>query len=633
MDIPHKIQINQPIPIKNIGSSNASSSATNIPFNIADLPKGTVLRGNVGYRNQQGHVVVHTAKGDIALKTNIFMKTGTEIMMRIENDMNQMMAKIIRVDGKSLEKYVESIKSHHPEESHIVNKQTTNKNSANQLIENSNIGNIGKSTPLRAVLSNSGGKPIADNILKQLPPNIANIIAKNTSLVELTVNIKNITLPNANPNANPSNIPKQANQQIVAAKLDSNSTLKTVDNSQNLAKTTDSKITDSTIVKTQTAKITPQTSTSNTSLSTNDISAKPNATATTTSTTSATAPVTESKQHNITHNQQKTNGYGLTTKNYKNTTPNTNNAQNNHLINATIIQDVKNSAPTLQSPIGTIRLFSPASLPVGTQILLNIVNAESLEQMGYNNSLTADKASKLDSLKELSAISYQTASNSVSGNHFQLMPQLGKTEIAAEMLFFLAAIKGGDVKKWLDTKTSSKLDSLSLGKLANKIDGEFSILKSANIDAPKDSNQWNSILFPALFDEKIQPIAMYYRNSKRGDNDKNMENIDHFVVDIELSNLGKMQFDGFVAKPQKLQNNQDSKYQLSFDLIIRSHNKLAGEIENNIRQIYQNAIETIGAKGNILFKNGKEAILKLPDIMQNNHDEYTAKINPNDLIV
>jgi hypothetical protein len=98
--------------IPNVGNTPAISSATSILPQLLNLPTGTMLHGLVSTpRNAQGHIVIKTDKGELALKTDIFMKRGMEVVIRLDKSTDELMAKLISIDGKSVNKYVESLQT------------------------------------------------------------------------------------------------------------------------------------------------------------------------------------------------------------------------------------------------------------------------------------------------------------------------------------------------------------------------------------------------------------------------------------------------------------------------------------------------------------------------------------------
>ncbi len=101
--------INSPA-VAAVSQNPTAGGTTNIVPTLTDLSLGMMLTGNVTQpKNAQGHVVISTEKGDLALKTDIPMKRGIEVVIRLEKTTDELMAKIISIDSKSVAKYVESI--------------------------------------------------------------------------------------------------------------------------------------------------------------------------------------------------------------------------------------------------------------------------------------------------------------------------------------------------------------------------------------------------------------------------------------------------------------------------------------------------------------------------------------------
>ncbi len=108
-----------PIQIQGVSAYGNTGGATSIPPAIAVLPTGTLLRGMITGRNPQGQLVLHTEKGDIALKTDIFFRRGIELMIRMEKVHDETTARIITVDGKPFTKYMDAVRNLPPEEDAI----------------------------------------------------------------------------------------------------------------------------------------------------------------------------------------------------------------------------------------------------------------------------------------------------------------------------------------------------------------------------------------------------------------------------------------------------------------------------------------------------------------------------------
>jgi hypothetical protein len=79
--------------------------------------------------------------------------------------------------------------------------------------------------------------------------------------------------------------------------------------------------------------------------------------------------------------------------------------------------------------------------------------------------------------------------------------------------------------------------------------------------------------------------------SGRGGKDQGQEH--RFVVDLDLSRLGRLQMDGLVQRADK-----------RFDLILRMETPFSSEMRRDITQLFIGTIEAIGIKGGVTFQGG-----------------------------
>jgi hypothetical protein len=106
------------------------------------------------------------------------------------------------------------------------------------------------------------------------------------------------------------------------------------------------------------------------------------------------------------------------------------------------------------------------------------------------------------------------------------------------------------------------------------------------------SGDWRALLVPFHAGTQIDLVRLFVKQGKqgRGDDDDGAGGT-RFVLDVKLSLLGRMQFDGLLKDNQK-----------RFELIIRSENPLPGTMRDDIRAIFRDAAETTGTKGGIAFE-------------------------------
>jgi hypothetical protein len=160
-------------------------------------------------------------------------------------------------------------------------------------------------------------------------------------------------------------------------------------------------------------------------------------------------------------------------------------------------------------------------------------------------------------------------------------------QLAANILFFLAGLRGGDIRSWLGEDAMRALED-SRPNVARQLRTEFGQL--ARVAEDSSSNDWRHMLIPLNTGDAIEPIHMFMRQRKKKDGDDG-DTETRFVIDVGLSQLGRIQLDGLIGERNK-----------RLDLIVRSHNPLPGSMQNDIRTIYISAGEITGMTGGLSFQ-------------------------------
>jgi len=702
------------VSVKGVGSGASATSTTNIPPAVQALPGGTIIKGQISGRNAAGDAVLQTPQGELALKTNIFMKRGVEVSIKLEKAMDELMAKILTIDGKSVSKYVDGLQNKQATSEVLLQStlqalgktdasgtvfttstalkallmpklqqqanlqqttaQTTSTNLSSGQATTTSAAPSTQAMPSTAPASasiasqpNAGGALSNLNYSQQaamsaLPPKIAAIIAAAPQGAELEVKAPQQAATNTTaatttrPNAQTQ--PATSQNTTVATNNSTTNTPQTI--ASNTTQTPNVAATQTTAQNPQvstTAPSNPANQTNNTlptstttidarpatmpaTQSTTTPAAAPSATTNSPSPTTATAPnvapsnaanapvsapqtstssmpssPTVTSPPNAAPTLTPTNASQTQTYQPSTSTPTTPQAASatptattpapniastadvKATIPAVVIQSSPNAAQTLQTPLGTMRLFTPTPLPLGTQMQLEVTAAA---PQALSAGMVANSIKELGAFDELQQVNMMAAAEGKPS--LAPIPQAASKELTTDILFFLAALKGGDVKKWLHDKTSRVLDKNEPALLA-RLGTEFGQLRGNQVEA-REAGQWNVLSFPIGYGEDVSPVHMYYRHSERDNNDNaTHDETDHFVVDVRLTNLGDIQFDGFVTKPDK--------NQLSFDLMVRTDAKLPDDVQKGIRDIYGNAQEITGFKGSMSFRVGANARLDL----------------------
>jgi hypothetical protein len=253
----------------------------------------------------------------------------------------------------------------------------------------------------------------------------------------------------------------------------------------------------------------------------------------------------------------------------------------------------------LQSNFGTLKLFVNSPLPKGSIVQFDLVQAAQVRGGAAPKPDISPLPSHFDAFDEITElIHYQP--NSVNKVPPHIIPRPGPA-LAAEMLFLMTALQGGDLRKWMGEDNLRYLNASGKSDLVAALSNEYSALKT--IPADSRDGQWHHILIPLNGDGAVKPVELFFKRQQHKSKDDGERNTDHFMVDVELTRMGRMQLDGLV---------QTKANQTQFDLIVRTHKEWDDAIQQNIRSIYMRAQEISGFGGSVQFRSGKEVMLVIP---------------------
>lgn len=176
----------------------------------------------------------------------------------------------------------------------------------------------------------------------------------------------------------------------------------------------------------------------------------------------------------------------------------------------------------------------------------------------------------------------------------RIIPRLD-ARMTSGIIFFLAAVRGGDARQWLGQKVSSALEQAGRGDLIQRLSGEFTLLRGLLADAPANPpppGQWQPLFVPVMYEGMLSQLRFYVKKEKSKDQKRKQDDT-RFVLELELSEMGDLQLDGFVRK---------QKDSTSVDMILRSLRRLDAEQEQDIRVIFAEAAEVTGFKGDLQFQ-------------------------------
>lgn len=319
--------------------------------------------------------------------------------------------------------------------------------------------------------------------------------------------------------------------------------------------------------------------------------------------------------------------------------------QNPAQISATVISNDPNGEAIVNSPLGIIRLQSGTQLPIGSHVAFEISEIKTPEmlQNAANIMQTFNTARAPAPLTELAR------SPGALGNIFTLLsglntqdaqdflarsiPTIGQPQtftntgynseaaqshnLLSSIFNYASAIGSGDFRSWLGKNNAKWLEDNGHEDLLKKAEGEFASVARQYTDAPPRS--WQSLFFPIALGGELQQARLFVkrdRKQKDTGNGATNEEDTRFVVEMDLTQLGEMQMDGFVR------NNNKS---IQFDLIIRSNMALSQEIQKDILDIYNNIGELTGYHGALSFQTVREfPVNPMEEIISADHEGIVA---------
>lgn len=601
--------------LKGVSGNPGAGGATQVPPGIIALPSGTVIKGEITQIDGRGNAVLSTLKGDVSLKTELPLKTGSEISLRLTTSHEGVKAKILSVNGLSPQEF--TAKASNPRGQDILvddivqtGKQTSAKTVAatpQQQVALSksaplppSVQNVipADSFTLKAVLLSRS--PELPQILQQLPSSInvpnARLEAGATIIVKLAPNSIQLpssaqtatttpaattattATPNAAPNsstaATPPTVPAAASANSIAAPASTavppTATAATVASAQvtgstattatNVAAPTATSATSATASPSVAASTTAATvanttaattaptagqaaptsvaasSANNAALAANNVTptATPSApqsntpAATTQSTTTNAAQTTAASTNNAAATPAPTAATAAATPPAVTTAANpltpTTAQLAQGIIPAQVIGHEQSGETVLRTSLGTLKISIPSpsgavsNLPIGTTLNLQ---AQTI-QLPQNATLLAAQIStapaplselsiQWNSLQETIQIVAQTQPAIAAAILNNVIPKPGP-RMGTAMLFFVSALRGGDINQWLGKDAIKILEQNNRGDLIKKLSAEFGTIRQFFIDSP--SPNWQAAFVPINDGEKWQQAGLFLKKEQ-----------------------------------------------------------------------------------------------------------------------
>lgn len=649
--------------LQGVSSGSAATGTTNVPPGILALPDGTLLRGEIIRADTIGNLILATSKGELSLKSELPIRVGNEIVLRLDTSTNGLKARIISVDGLT-PRELEAARGAPAQPAQIDDIVDTPGTKTSPPPETStqaarlNAQSVEIKLPqqllLNAVLlSRSSELPL---LLEQLPSSITippqRLEAGATFTLRLLLD--SIQPPQQQPAQTPSASPASPTQNTTLnTSLPSPpataapTTLSAFSNFASLPSVmTPEQLNVAATIAAQNATSTPMSSGANTAtpflqqtpllnqpapLTTAQPPLIPQPSITPTSPSSSPPPaqvptpsatIAPAAPQVASSTPSQPSSFAAPQSNNPAIASQQPNLLSQGLLVAEVIGTERSGETVLKTAMGILKLQLPQigserqALPVGTQMTFQIANLSPQSatevfgstQSGSAPASLAELSNQWNSLKEAAAILSQYNPAIAQQILTQAIPQPGP-QMAATTLFFLSALRGGDVKQWLGKQAVEILENMNRGDLLQKLSSEFTMLRQFFTDSPAPN--WQAAFVPVMDGQELQQARLYIKKQPPEQSSKDGGGT-RFIMEVELSHLGTLQLDGFVRKQQQ---------STLFDLVLRSHIPLSENYKQDIRDIFTSASEITGFKGGISFQTAQPfPTLPMEEIIRHDKD-------------
>ena len=282
------------------------------------------------------------------------------------------------------------------------------------------------------------------------------------------------------------------------------------------------------------------------------------------------------------------------------------------LISAQVAATTPSGQPILYTPLGVMITDEKLSLLAGQKIKLQIIPNKIRIPTDITPELRVSDYFNFREWTNLEKMIEEIRTTQHSINMESIISKIPKPDnkMTAKMLFFLQALKGASIKNWLGIDNSIFLEKTN-PDLFKQLDEDFLIL-SRNLIEP-GTNEWRTTIIPIMNGLGLDHFQFHTQDQSFHKENHADKKGARFIIDLELSHLGRIQIDGLTRKKNK-----------NFDLIIRSERDLGDQIKKKINTIYLNFTKIMTFSGQISFQVSKKfAEINLPHLRDNNFKGIT----------
>jgi len=209
----------------------------------------------------------------------------------------------------------------------------------------------------------------------------------------------------------------------------------------------------------------------------------------------------------------------------------------------------------------------------------------------------------LDEVLQILARATPQAAQAAAQAMVNVTPSPANTaQFGPALMFFVAALRGGDLSQWLGDKTAELLKTQKGGSALNRLLNDGATLSRVSSEAtPQD---WRALNVPLYWGGDMHKIGLYFRHEREEhEGDTHSIKGTRFVFDLALDRMGKVQLDG-LFRPATGQLGR-------LDLVVRTEEHFSQSTRADMRRIYAKALRDTQVTGELSFQNQPESWVRI----------------------
>lgn len=273
----------------------------------------------------------------------------------------------------------------------------------------------------------------------------------------------------------------------------------------------------------------------------------------------------------------------------------------NMLLKGTVFSLSPDEPTMVATKIGILALSDGVRLPPLSAVTLKITDVK-LPLPSENEFLPAERNTwtilnhALETLKQTDETAYEAVK--------ALLPRTGDKLPALMLSFMKAAAEGATLRSWLGEANVAALQKTPSGAgILKRLEREFSTSAKKATDG---QNAWKGWDIPLLSGSVVEPVSLFLQrppeDAERREKYAPIQNAVRFVLDMNLTRLGKMQMEGIAGRQKR-----------RFDLIIRHQSDLPPEFEPTVRALFVKTLDALSYAGNLKISKTEEFIDLRPE--------------------